>query len=290
MNNNQSTIRRFYPGGKWLYFKLYTSHQHAEHLLVHNIIDYTEKLLSQDLIDKWFFIRYEDPEPHLRLRLRLTSVMDYNNIYSLFEGCFKDELSLGKIWKVQVDTYVRELERYGIDTMDTLESIFYRDSVCIANLLKQISSDPSRDTLRWNLGLSIIDHLFDAFSYDLCKRSNVISQMSDSFLKEFYLTSSQYTKPLNDKFRNNSILIDSIISNQYQNICDMSFSLDAYSNEIREEIKKIVDPALDQLVFSIIHMSMNRLFISNNRANELVIYYLLSKYYKSLIGRQRYDK
>ena len=33
-----------------------------------------EELRSQGIIDSWFFIRFEDPEHHLRLRLHLPNV------------------------------------------------------------------------------------------------------------------------------------------------------------------------------------------------------------------------
>ena len=39
---------------------------------------------------------------------------------------------------------------------------------------------------------------------------------------------------------------------------------------------------LDYLLASYIHMSMNRLFIVNQRRHELVIYYLLAKHYEEI--------
>src|SRR5690606_28834154 len=60
--------RAFAPGSEWLYAKLYTGNATADHVLcaVRPAID---AALGSGAADSWFFIRYADPDWHVRLRL-----------------------------------------------------------------------------------------------------------------------------------------------------------------------------------------------------------------------------
>ena len=74
--------------------------------------------------------------------------------------------------------------------------------------------------------------------------------------------------------------------------------LDQRSESVRPLIKMIIDyyehndviPDLKSLISSIIHMSMNRIFMSRQRMHEMVIYDFLFRHYKSAIARDRYKK
>ena len=43
--------------------------------------------------------------------------------------------------------------------------------------------------------------------------------------------------------------------------------------------------SINDLLASILHMNLDRLFMGRNRTNEFVVYDLLSKYYKSTLAR-----
>src|SRR5262249_21929470 len=61
--------RTFLPGGEWFYAKLYGGTATADRLLRDEIAPFVGELLEEGVIDRWFFIRYTDPNPHLRLRM-----------------------------------------------------------------------------------------------------------------------------------------------------------------------------------------------------------------------------
>ena len=63
--------RTYIPGDQWLYFKIYTGFKTADLLLREVIPRIANQLLAGHIISKWFFIRYSDPELHLRLRFCL---------------------------------------------------------------------------------------------------------------------------------------------------------------------------------------------------------------------------
>ena len=56
-------------GDKWLYYKLYCGVRISDSLLTDLVLPLVIKLTTESLIEKWFFIRYSDPENHIRLRL-----------------------------------------------------------------------------------------------------------------------------------------------------------------------------------------------------------------------------
>src|SRR5207253_1369387 len=60
--------RTFTPGSDWLYAKLYTGSATADSLLLDVVAPLARELLAADAVDSWFFIRYADPDWHLRVR------------------------------------------------------------------------------------------------------------------------------------------------------------------------------------------------------------------------------
>jgi thiopeptide-type bacteriocin biosynthesis protein len=173
----------FYPGSEWLYLKIYTSFRHTDKLLTNNVADFINRLIENDIIDKWFFIRYTDPESHLRLRLKLQPPFDFTTIFLEFSRIFENELNENNIWNINIDTYKRELKRYGDFRIDEVESIFHIDSECILNLLKSIADSQDKENLRWLLGLSLIDSYFVAFSYNSDKKNRLIKAINDSLFE-----------------------------------------------------------------------------------------------------------
>ena len=140
-------VQRLYiPGDKWLYFKIYTGIKTADNIIAKEIFVIIKRLHKQKIIDKWFFIRYSDPQFHLRIRLLMKDQNQSGEILQLF---YSSLIALNKnnmFWKIQLDTYNRELERYGEHLIEEAESVFYADSECILSLIKKISNN---DNYRW---------------------------------------------------------------------------------------------------------------------------------------------
>ena len=60
---------RFFPtGSEWLYAKLYTGTVAADHALREIVAPLVREMIEAEAADRWFFIRYADPETHLRMR------------------------------------------------------------------------------------------------------------------------------------------------------------------------------------------------------------------------------
>ena len=105
------------PGSEWVYFKIYTGIKTADTILKNECIKFVSELIKNDIIDIWFFIRYSDPDFHIRLRLHLKETRNISIIFSHFFEIFFPVVNTGHVWNIQCDTYKREMERYGVKSI-----------------------------------------------------------------------------------------------------------------------------------------------------------------------------
>ncbi|MFK4085807.1 lantibiotic dehydratase [Kribbella sp. NPDC020789] len=147
------TVRRLYPpGSDWLYAKLY------------HVPAYEDDLIAQALGDfgaeSWFFMRYVDPDPHLRVRwYRQPDVQQV-----LRWGA--ELVEAGYCKRFALDTYDQEVERYGGPAgMALAEQLFHADSELVTQLLQQ-----RRNLDMSLLGVYTVDALLAALGYDVTER------------------------------------------------------------------------------------------------------------------------
>ncbi|MBA2368763.1 MAG: lantibiotic dehydratase [Candidatus Protochlamydia sp.] len=142
-----SEERDKFPGSNWLYFKLYIGDEKINEFVVTHLYNFMEDLRKKEAIHEWFFIRYHDPEPHLRLRMHFHSTEMISNILSEFENKFRTWINLGWVKDLSVAKYEREIERYGgSELIEAAETTFFHDTIttlCIINALstKQIQCE-----------------------------------------------------------------------------------------------------------------------------------------------------
>ena len=115
--------------GDWLYLKLYGRPGRQDDILVRYLPHLMDELGDQVSSPvQWWFVRYQDPEDHLRLRLAIP------------DGCFAPIAAAIGAWsgrlrraglvsRVQWDTYFPETNRFGGSTaMDAAHAYFVADS------------------------------------------------------------------------------------------------------------------------------------------------------------------
>ena len=54
--------RVFAPGSDWIYARLYTGESVADSVLIGTIAPLAERFQQEAISDRWFFLRYRDPE------------------------------------------------------------------------------------------------------------------------------------------------------------------------------------------------------------------------------------
>ncbi len=289
LEKTKNIKRKFIIGSEWLSYKIYMGTQTADTFIKTQLSEVISDLKEKDCIDSWFFIRYADPDLHLRLRFRVKSSDKIGAITSTIYNVLEPLLENRLLHKVQVDTYSRELERYGYQTIEESEELFRINSELIIKLLNSIDDDENK---RWLWGMKAIDMLLNEFNYDLQEKRDLLFDLKTDFANEFGMNKN-VRKQLSMKFRTYrkhiSELLDKTSQNEVDNI------LHTYPKEYKKvasEIALKIQPEntrIDKnyLMYSYLHMHCNRLFPSKQRMNEWVLYDLLYQYYYSELARKK---
>src|SRR5690606_18830280 len=101
--------RDFFLGDKWMYYKVYAGVKTADYILLEKLTPVIEELEHKKQIKKWFFIRYQDPEQHIRLRFLVDKKDKLVTIIKALYPVFKELMDENLVWKIQTDTYRREI-------------------------------------------------------------------------------------------------------------------------------------------------------------------------------------
>lgn len=276
--------RDFPPGSEWTYLKLYCSQKSADEFIAKNIYALIERLENEGLISKWFFVRYNDPDFHIRIRfLSSRDKMAISNTFSIIQEELLPLVEQKKIWKMQYDTYQREIERYGTENIEFCESVFHLDSISVLNLLRNVPH--SDHHTRWKFALIGVDQLFNMLHIDMLTRLKWADEWYTSFQKEFNINKEQ-EKNLNLQFRYSRDEIEKAFDNRK----DWHYGiLNSRMQGLSNILNLLTDSSMQKkrkILGSLCHMFLNRVFFSDNRANEMVIYHYLTKYYLSVIGKK----
>lgn len=287
--------RAFHPGNRdWLYVKLYCGVKTSDQILSEILRPLTEQLHHIGLLEEWFFIRYYD-EPqggHLRLRFRSNdNALVLRKLNEALAPFFEENL----IVNLQVDTYKRELERYGNANMANSEQLFFYDSQTVVQLLDLLDlEDPEAATYRWQMALVGVDCLLNDFGYDLPEKKRLMGNISAGFHREFGVE-KRVKKQLSDKFRTHRQTIQSLLSDiENTSLEPVAEIFKARSQHLEPvvalvaklEMNNQLEMDKDSLIGSYLHMFLNRLFNTKQRVQEMVIHDLLFQHYRSEHARQ----
>ena len=160
------------PGSDWLYLKLYVPPSLQDDLVRGPLREFARAALQDGLADRWFFIRYADPEPHLRLRFHGTPAVLWQrllgNVLAWSQGLVDSDL----VSRFSLETYDREIERYGgEDAVDAAETLFYADSEAVAGALGELSRSSLR---REELAVRGLDALLASLGCSRARRRTLL--------------------------------------------------------------------------------------------------------------------
>lgn len=278
--------RNFILGEQWLYYKLYCGVYMADIILLDKIKPLTESLLKEKLISQWFFIRYTDPEPHLRIRLKLVESQNLGIIIELFRDYILPYMEKNIVWNLQTDTYRRELERYGTNTIGLSEKLFFYDSLLVIRNLANIKDEE----IYFLFTIRCIDSFLTTFQYNLSEKLAFSQNYALYFKNEFELEKPSL-QSIAKKYRlcrdnMNKVMNSTGVTKKfkYNEKCmmDRNQNISPYVNTILSYSKNnSLQINLDNLLGSYIHMFMNRSFTNNQRFYEMLAYDFLNNYYKS---------
>jgi lantibiotic biosynthesis protein len=196
------------------------------------------------------------------------------------------------VYALQYDTYHRELERYGELFIEESETIFFHQSVVVLNCLALLDGDDSLE-LRRLVALRAIDLFLDDLNYSVHQKFTLIDALDKNFAAEFKLSTSE-RKAIGEKYNKSKQLIERVMEDAGSLNDDIAGAVAAF--EVKEKsyrrairlvlVKNDLDVrGLESLLASYLHMLVNRMFITNQRETELLIYEFLYKYYSSRLKK-----
>lgn len=257
--------RLLIPGqDDWFYFKLY-GYSKRKNELISYLHDKLEHLITSHKAKQYFFIRYSDPDQHLRVRVRSEKDMRLV-IFDELMSLFVELRSAGLISEVVIDTYEREIVRYGgTQLIEDAEKYFFYDSRAVMKILYMQQLKKEKFNLEY-IGVSFVTMAMEAFRLSLKEREELLSSISNQSL---------YRKEFQQDRKN---LIDAVnLENQWEKIrnkVNYPYVYD-YLEELYVPLKQYADAVyqadqegnltntVENIMRSIIHMFCNR-FVGNN--------------------------
>jgi thiopeptide-type bacteriocin biosynthesis protein len=253
-------------------------------------------LLAKEKIDRWFFIRYADPHQHLRWRLHVPSGTRLAGVQRRVERAAAALIEDGRVHRVVFDTYEREVERYGGGAgMELVEQYFCADSEAIVELLASLDGADAAGDRRWHAAIPGVNMLLADLGLDLDARLMLMRTLRERFGREFRADAA-FGRQLAARFRRSRAELDRLL------VMDESPPDDLRIGPFARRSTR-ARPALDGLraandegrltwtlaglAESLVHMHLNRLFRSEQRAHELVIYDFLACLYEARVARGR---
>lgn len=289
--------RSFAPGSEWLYAKLYTGTATADRVLRETMAPLMKEAMASGTVDHWFFIRYADPDWHLRLRCHGAPARLRGELLGGLHEALAPLQREGLVWRVQLDTYEREAERYGgLHGVPLAERLFHEDSEAVLRLLESLSGDEGADA-RWRLCLLGVDTLLGDLGMDLEGKRRVVGRLREGYGREFHVGTA-LERQLGEKFRQHRRELEALLTSGPEPESPLAPALEilrersARSAPLIRELKALesagnLTQGVEQLAESYVHMHTNRMLRTAARAQELVLYDLLHRLYESRAARQR---
>ncbi|NCD69094.1 lantibiotic dehydratase [Mucilaginibacter agri] len=269
--------RTFGPGSPWLYLKIYATPQVVNRILA----ELVEPVLRRHsrYIRKWFFIRYTDPGNHLRVRFLLSSPHRAGALLVTIQKMLRQSGLEHLITGLVIDTYRRELERYGAGRIEEVEGLFQSGSDMVLQAIADLYGGNSDDILAYAIRSATM--LMEAFYPESKSQAAFTEKVFQRFLEEF--KSQEGLLPALAKafrqFQSTGVSKSRPIpsANVFEPLRPQERAfLDACQALVPTTSEMNIDDR-SRFVADLVHMQMNRTFMNDWRANELVVWYCLSK-------------
>jgi lantibiotic biosynthesis protein len=197
---------------------------------------------------------------------------------------------------MQLDTYEREVERYGGDRgIELAEQMFAADSEAVLTILESLSGDAGLD-LRWRLAMCGIDLLLEDLGFTLGEKRSVARRAREGFGRELGIDGN-FRGQVSQRYRAERARLEALLDPEQDPPAPLAAGLEALRRRslqlapVTAELRQRgqagrLSATMTDIAMSYAHMHVNRLLRSAQRAQELVLYELLDRAYSSQAGRQ----
>ncbi|HEY6929878.1 MAG TPA: lantibiotic dehydratase [Thermoanaerobaculia bacterium] len=290
--------RRFPPGSEWLYAKLYAGAASIDSVLRETVAPLVRRALRSGAADRWFFVRYDDPQHHLRLRFHGGPARLLAKLVPDLQKAAAPLLDEGRIWRLQLDTYEREIKRYGgPEAMEIAERVFQVDSEAVMAILERLEPGDAGADERWRLTLRSIDFLLQDCGIGPDESRSLIDRLRKEFAKEMRVDDS-LKRSLGSRFRKESQSLQRLLDPNLESSSSLAPGIAVFrrrSRDLAPAIRKLralekagrLSQPISSIAASYIHMHVNRMLRSAARRHEVVLYDFLARLYESRAMRAR---
>jgi thiopeptide-type bacteriocin biosynthesis protein len=290
----ENLTRAFMLTSSWLYVKIYCSQALSDQIITDQLWPLSEKLVGSKAIEKWFYIRYQDPKPHIRLRFYHPNKADFwVQVLQELDLAIAPLVQNGAVSGMQTDIYQREPERYGARYYEQVESLFHLDSQTVCQCLYLVSSQSNPD-LSWLAAIQGTDALLSAMGLDLHKKYELTGALAQQLYNEQDTQGGlRITINRNYRLRKNEIANTLAQTAPQPHIAPFRDLFEGRSAKIKAILAPILeqDPQFsEQITPHLIHLFLNRWFSSLQRQQELVVYHYLKNYYVTLLKKSDSSK
>ncbi|HUS30747.1 MAG TPA: thiopeptide-type bacteriocin biosynthesis protein, partial [Kofleriaceae bacterium] len=263
--------RSFPPGSEWLYVKWYAGARGVDEILA-AIAPVVRELTAAGVSKRWFFVRFADPDWHLRVRLHGEPATLLATVLPALSRAVEPLREAGVIWKTQLDTYERELERYP--AIEAAEHVFAADSDAVLAILE--AYDDPFDLRR--LAMCGVDRLLGDLGLDEAARLALVTRMRDHLGAEQHL-GTDGKRRFGELFREREAALVAALTGEDEELALGRSALDGRSAAIAPVIDHLRGP---EVAASLAHLHVNRMFAVAPRQQELVVYELMRRTYERL--------
>ncbi len=281
-------------GSDWLYAKLYSGRSRHDDLLAGPVREFVQQAVQKGLVTNWFFIRYADPEPHLRLRLRGEPAKLLAEVLPAFAAWGHALVDSGLMRNFVLDSYDREIERYGgLQGMELAECIFEADSSAVT-AITALRISRALELSPVDLALHTVDDLLLHLGLKATERLNLYRMLRQGQEKQF----GGQVERLRKNFHNYRKTAQRIVGDPVwvveqrggQQLQDCLQQRATQLYELGRQLKTLEEQGKLEIsrrdfLGSCVHMHCNRL-LGVNRQQEFEVMYDLERTLESL---QRYS-
>lgn len=274
--------RRLMPGSDWLYLKIYVPRSSVNRLVL-RLSPLLHRSYGQYRISQWFFVRYDDHAPHIRLRVQIDPAA-ISEVFLALKSKLEDRIEHHLIREFQVDIYDRELERYAAAGIENTERFFWASSELVLAYLRSGQQNTGPDTPVF--ALYSVQVIISTFIMESEAQLAFLKESYQRLLTEFSGGDIKYS--LDKKFRELSQLLRSGMQLSDRSIHSGSIKSGKRFRKSLEMIREAWGEEVDlNYLRSIIHLHFNRIFTDEPRKQEMICYYLLLKYLASEYARRQ---
>lgn len=252
----------------WIYLKLYINPIHQNYCLLYFFEKIYPKLIKDRMIDNFFYIRYKDPNDHLRLRIKT------NQIYTVLPivGGYIEELkNLNLLTKYTIEQYDPEIYRYGgIQCIGLAEIFFQQDSICALSLLEFENLKRTRFSLK---------QIFIISAANIMNTIGLSVQLQNSYLEQYRFKTKNNEEFIKEFEPLKNIIYLKNYNLENEDLISMQMFFDERRISLENYWKSVIEYNLDEnvrlnILLSLLHMHFNRLFGVNKGLEKRLMGYL----------------